>query len=313
MKSSLTSTRFSRRTRSLFKSHNNAQWYHFEFLVALIKREILINVFLKSAKRSPPQSSLPNDEKQQRELSSKLKELETARKDLEQKESRLSEREKSLLKREATLGEQASSIETQKRTIKDKEAELSREIEAAKRNQSAPNQKTTQLEAELSKMKEELVSKESRFETQSQEHLKQIEYEYNKFLIVTTNINFFHIYRSCKTEINVLNETIKSLRRDLSAALKQDKNVPVTNTSVTESNANNHQSPRSGASVLPPIIAKKHSASANKDHSTIMFTRLDAVQNIKRLNAALSRGNLNDAELEVGLYNLIFINFINFL
>lgn len=240
-------------------------------------------------------------------MSSKLKELETARKDLEQKESRLSEREKSLLKREATLGEQASSIETQKQTIKDKEAELSREIEAAKRNQSAPNQKTTQLEAELSKMKEDLVSKESRFETQSQEHLKQIEYEYNSLLTSTTNINFFHIYRSCKTEINVLNETIKSLRRDLSAALKHDKNAPVTNTS--EPNANNHQSPRSGASVLPPIIAKKHSASANKDHSTIMFTRLDAVQNIKRLNAALSRGNLNDAELEVGLYNLIFISF----
>lgn len=40
-----------------------------------------------------------------------------------------------------------------------------------------------------------------------------------------------------------------------------------------------------------------------------MFTRLDAVQNIKRLNAALSRGNLNDAELEVGLYNLILISF----
>lgn len=127
----------------------------------------------KSTKRSPPQSSLPNDDK---EMTDKFKKLEVSRKEMEQKESQLNEKEKLLLKREATLNEQVKNLDDQKRAIKEKEDELAKQrvnLDASSIKASSP--KTAQLETELNKLKAEHVSKEKKFQEEAKDYLMQIE------------------------------------------------------------------------------------------------------------------------------------------
>lgn len=94
--------------------------------------------------------------------------------------------------------------------------------------------------------------------------------------------------RRYKLEIHDLNETISSLKRDLA---ETTKDILTTSEPVIKGG-----SPRSGAAVLPPIVGKKSSAEGDG----IMFTRLNALQNIKRLKFANGRGNVSDVDIEVG-------------
>lgn len=97
-----------------------------------------------------------------------------------------------------------------------------------------------------------------------------------------------------------MNEVIKQLKRDLTQATKEILAEVAKNSSPKLS------SPRSGTMILPPISPKQSEqfkqSLKSQESPNIMFTRLDAVQNIKRLKAAINRGHLNDNELEVNYF-----------
>jgi hypothetical protein len=155
-----------------------------------------------------------------------------------------------------------------------------------------------------------------------------------------------------KRQIEEMSEQIKNLRRELeitsqkSAQQQQQQQtdgstsqfLSQTNAQIDQANTPSNlfnkfsvEFKEKNQAVLPPIINQKSNENArnnmtrrsfllqSSNQSNIMFTRLDAMQNLKRLKGAMSHGRISSDIVEVILFSLakssilisvIFLSFI---
>jgi hypothetical protein len=108
-------------------------------------------------------------------------------------------------------------------------------------------------------------------------------------------------------------EIIKQLRKDLEQKPTSSSQFMTQQPLASLENANVNPTPSAnpdGTLILPKINQKhsdnvkvsKRSFILQSDQSNIMFTKLDAVQNLKRLRGALTHGRVNEQAFEVNKF-----------